>query len=110
MAALRSKRNYAAGRESAYTMFHNVGMESKKRQYTIRGVSSEVDKALRLVARERRMSLNGYLVQELERIAEAAEEPVRYHDLDFAIGSMKDGEQVDEALKEFERIDEHLWQ
>lgn len=85
-------------------------MKSKKTQYTIRGVSSEVDKALRLVARERRMSLNGYLVQELERIAEGSEEPVRYHDLDFAIGSMKDGREVDEALKDFDRIDEHLWQ
>jgi len=69
----------------------------------------EVDRALRGVAEARHLSLNAYLVQELERIAEQSAEPVRHHDLDFAIGSMTDGALVDEALKDFDKIDEELW-
>ena len=55
------------------------------------------------------MSLNSFLVAQLGRIAEEAEEPKRYHDLDFLIGSMADGDLVDEALADFEKIDEELW-
>jgi hypothetical protein len=62
-----------------------------------------------MVAREQRMSLNRYLVHELERIAEQASVPTVHHDLDFAIGSMTDGDLVDIALKDFEVIDETLW-
>jgi hypothetical protein len=84
-------------------------MGTAKKQYTIRGVNSEVDRALRQVARERRLSLNAYLVQELGRIAEEALDPGPHHDLDFAIGSMSDGQIVDAALAEFSKVDEALW-
>jgi len=80
-----------------------------KAQYTIRGIGPETDRALRVAAKEKHMSLNRYLLHELERIAEETTEPRRYHDLDFAIGSMTDGDLVDEALAEFSKIDEDLW-
>jgi hypothetical protein len=84
-------------------------MSQKGTQYTIRGVQPDVDQALRKEAQVQHMSLNAFLIQELQRIAEHASEPVRYHDLDFLIGSMPDGAEVDEVLAEFGKIDEELW-
>ncbi|MDR3690454.1 MAG: hypothetical protein P4L46_13835 [Fimbriimonas sp.] len=85
-------------------------MKQNKTQYTIRGIPSDVDQALRHVAEARRVSLNAYLVQELSNIAEQAKESGLHHDLDFAIGTMTDGQLVDEALKMFNRVDSELWQ
>jgi len=84
-------------------------MTKKGTQYTIRGVKPDIDRALRGVAESRSLSLNAYLVKELERIAEQASEDDLHHDLDFVIGSMSDHELVDKALKDFEKIDEELW-
>ena len=78
-------------------------------QYTIRGIEPEVDQLLRKAARDRHLSLNAYIVQELERIAEQPDKDGLYHDLDFAIGSMTDGAEVDEALADFAKIDEEMW-
>lgn len=83
-------------------------MPVKRAQYTIRGVLPEVDIALRGMARDRHLSFNA-LVQALERIAEQSKETTLNHDLDFVVGSMTDGKLIDEALQEFNRIDEEVW-
>lgn len=93
--------------DSAYILFYNVGMTSA--QYTIRGISAEVDTVLRKVAKEKHLSLNRFLVEQLNLIAEQATSHGPYHDLDFAIGSMTDGALVDEALESFSVIDEEMW-
>ena len=95
--------------DSAYILLYHVGMSAAKAQYTIRGISSEVDIALRKVAKERHLSLNKYLLEQLNLIAEQATPRGPYHDLDFAIGSMTDGALVDEALESFSVIDEEMW-
>ena len=84
-------------------------MSDRGTQYTIRGVKPEVDLALRMVAEARHMSLNAFLVEELGRIAVRSVEAGRHHDLDFAIGSMSDGAEVDNALRAFGQIDPELW-
>ncbi len=84
-------------------------MPDRKAQYTIRGVAPNIDHALRAAARDRHLSLNAYLVEELERIADEGVESGRHHDLDFLIGSMPDSALVDEALRAFTVIDEELW-
>ena len=52
------------------------------------------------------MSLNKYLVERLQAIAEQATNPGPNHDLDFAIGSMTDGHLVDKALSAFSVVDD----
>jgi hypothetical protein len=84
-------------------------MATERTQYTIRGVPPDVDRALRRVAKERNVSLNHLLMQELARIAERAGESPRRHDLDFAIGTMTDGQLVDKALRDFSSVDPDLW-
>jgi hypothetical protein len=84
-------------------------MATSKAQYTIRGVRPAVDQALRRLAKEKHLSLNGYLVHELERLAEEASAPLVHHDLDFLAGSMSDGAAVDRALRDFTEVDIEAW-
>lgn len=81
----------------------------KRMQYTIRSVPASVDKALRQRAEREHKSLNKLLVEVLEQAVEKEAEPVVHHDLDFLIGSWVEDPAFDEAMKEFEKIDEGLW-
>jgi hypothetical protein len=85
-------------------------MRSAKVQYTVRGVEPNLDRVLRRIAKENQMSLNRFLMQELESVANRFLEPIRHHDLDFAIGSMTDGQLIDRALADFALVDPGLWE
>ncbi|WP_437225693.1 hypothetical protein SH661x_004186 [Planctomicrobium sp. SH661] len=78
-------------------------------QYTIRSVPEHVDRALREKAELEKKSLNTILLEALEQAAHQPERPVIHHDLDFLIGSWVDDPEFDEAMKQFEKIDEEIW-
>lgn len=77
-------------------------------QYTVRGISREVDQALRSKARQRRISLNRLLVEELT----ASGGPVpsrRYRSLKELGGRWQDDPEFERILAEQRRIDRSLW-
>ena len=77
-------------------------------QYTIRGVPREVDQALRRKARQRRMSLNRLLVEELTNAVGAPRER-SYRSLKALAGRWKEDPEFDQALEEQRQIDWSLW-
>ena len=77
-------------------------------QYTVRGVPSEIDQALRRKARERRISLNQLLVEELTDAVETASAR-RYRSLKGIAGRWQDDPEFDRALEEQRQIDRSLW-
>lgn len=76
-------------------------------QYTVRGVSPEIDAALRLRARQRGISLNQLLVEELS--AAAGGHGRRYRRLRDLGGRWKDDPEFDKILAEQRVIDPDLW-
>jgi hypothetical protein len=78
------------------------------KQYTIRGIPREVDQALRRKARERRVSLNQLLVEELTHASGAAAER-RYRSLDQFAGAWKEDPEFDRILEEQRQIDRSAW-
>jgi hypothetical protein len=75
-------------------------------QYTIRGVPSEVDRELRRRAREKKVSLNQLLVEELRS---AAGTPPKYRSLEGIAGAWKEDAEFDRALDDQRQIDPDLW-
>ena len=89
----------------------NVGMgrmRQKPKQYTIRNVPAEVDRALRKQARANSKSLNETAVEALRR-AVGGDAPVRHHDLDDLIGTWVEDPEFDRILEAQRQIDEELW-
>ena len=79
------------------------------RQYTIRAVPEEVDRALRQRARREARSLNAVVVEALARGLELEAEPVRHTDLDDLIGTWQEDPDFDRAVADFERVDDDVW-
>ena len=77
-------------------------------QYTLRGIPTEVDQALRKKARERRVSLNQLLVDELI-MASGASTSRRYRSLKQVAGRWKEDPEFDKALEAQRQIDWSLW-
>ena len=89
----------------------NVGMSrmrQKPKQYTIRNVPAEVDRALRKQARANGKSLNETALEALRR-ATGVDDPVRYHDLDHLIGTWVEDPEFDQAIADQRKIDPDLW-
>ena len=74
-------------------------------QYTIRGLPTEVDAALRQRARRDAGSLNAVVIDALARGLALDAEPAKHTDLDHLIGSWRDDPAFDRAVAEFGRID-----
>lgn len=81
----------------------------KSRQYTIRAIPPTVDQALRRRAREESKSLNTIAIEALARGLDLGAKPSEHHDLDALIGTWQDDPGFDQAVAEFERIDEEAW-
>lgn len=79
-----------------------------KVQYTLRGIPPEVDQALRKKARERKVSLNQLLVDELIS-ASGASADRRYRSLKQVAGRWKEDPKFDQALEDQRKIDWNLW-
>jgi len=77
-------------------------------QYTIRGIPRPVDQALRRKARQRGISLNQLLVEELSAVGGGAA-PRRRRSLENLGGVWQDDPEFDRILKEQRRIDKALW-
>ena len=79
------------------------------RQYTIRAVPEEIDRALRQRARREARSLNAVVVEALARGLELEAEPIRHTDLDDLIGTWQEDPDFDRAVADFERVDDDAW-
>lgn len=84
-------------------------MKAKAHQYTIRNVSTRLDRALRTKAVERGVSLNSLVVQALETEAGFGANPKIYDDLDDLFGTWVQDKAVDRALTEQRRVDPKDW-
>ena len=78
-------------------------------QYTIRQVPSEVNEAVREYSAREGCSLNQAVLQVLRKGSGLVGERVAHHDLDFMANTWVADKKCNEALREFDRIDEGLW-
>ena len=76
-------------------------------QYTVRGIPREVDKVLRQRARQRGVSLNQLLVEELS--AAGGGQRRRHRSLKALGGRWQEDPEFDRILSEQRRIDADLW-
>jgi len=81
---------------------------TKHVQYTIRGVPRQVDQILRRKARQRGVSLNQLLVEELAA-AVGAEQPRRLRSLDDLGGVWQEDPEFERILAQQRRVDKALW-
>jgi hypothetical protein len=77
-------------------------------QYTVRGIPREVDRVLRRKARQRRISLNQLVVEELSAIGGGARAR-RLRSLDQLGGVWQEDPEFDRILNEQRQIDPALW-
>ncbi|MBI2346539.1 MAG: hypothetical protein HYV03_06620 [Deltaproteobacteria bacterium] len=82
---------------------------SQAKQYTVRSLSPQLDRALRQKSRETGKSLNEVVLETLEKGAGLGEQPIEYRDLDALIGTWKEDQEFDAALRAQDQIDPHLW-
>jgi hypothetical protein len=87
-----------------------AGMKKRRAvQYTIRGVSSALDRCLREKASREGRSLNDTALSLLERGLEMSADTVRSADLDDLAGSWIDDPAFDDAVEQLHRIEPELW-
>jgi len=93
---------------------YNAGMPARKTvktvQYTVRGVSPRVDRALRVMSRREGCSLNETLLRALRQFAGVSQVRETHHDLDDLAGTWIDDSELDAAFAEQRWIDVDLWQ
>ncbi len=78
-------------------------------QYTIRGVSEDLDRCARRLARKEGKSLNATLLEALRKGLGVAESDIRHSDLDDLAGSWVHDPEFDRAIQEMDSVDPELW-
>ena len=78
-------------------------------QYTIRGIPTAVDAALRQRARATGKSLNEAAIDALTESSGVAGRPLKRRDLGDIAGTWKNEKAVDDALADQDRVDADLW-
>ncbi len=78
-------------------------------QYTVRGIPSAVDEAIRRRARAEGKSLNEVALEALAEGLGLGAEPVIRRDLSDIAGSWKKDAAVEAALAAHDEVDEDLW-
>lgn len=81
----------------------------RDRQYTVRGVTSRVDEALRKRARQQDKSLNEVTLEALASAVGLAEERPLYHDLDALAGTWVSDAEFDQAIEVQDQVDPAAW-
>jgi hypothetical protein len=81
----------------------------KSTQYTVRGVTRNLDDRVREEARRYDASVNATLLDALARGLGAHDEPVESHDMDDLAGTWVEDDAFDEAVAAFQSVDEALW-
>jgi plasmid stability protein len=82
---------------------------TKCMQYTIRNVSTMIDRALRERARREGKSLNKVAAEALARGLDLEDQRVRRRDLSAIAGSWVRDREVERALDEQRKVDPDLW-
>ena len=81
---------------------------------TIRGIDENLDKMIKTMAGEARMSINQWLIQALRKVTHLDRKKVfnEYHDLDSLAGgwSKEEALQFKKNTSIFEIVDEEIWQ
>lgn len=83
-------------------------------QITVRGISHEVEKAIREESQRKSLSLNKAIVSLLKKgagLQEQKEKRCVYHDLDSLFGrwSQQEADEFARNIKDQEQIDEEVW-
>jgi len=78
-------------------------------QYTLRQIPREVDTALRRKAKREGKSLNQVALEALSRGVGVEQMPLKFHDLDFAIGTWVEDPEFDKIIQEQDQIDPEMW-
>jgi plasmid stability protein len=81
----------------------------KCKQYTLRAIPDAIDSTLRRRAKKEGKSLNAIAIEALARGLELDAKPVQHTDLDALIGSWQEDALFDQAVADFERVDEEAW-
>lgn len=84
-------------------------MKRRRTQYTLRGISQDLDNALRERAERYGRSLNDVALEALERGLGLTSEPSRHHDLDHLAGTWVEDPEFNRAIEEMDRVDGELW-
>lgn len=79
------------------------------RQYTLRGIPTPVDRALRTRAKTEGKSLNQVVLETLKRGLDLLNGSDTFADLDCLIGTWKDDPEFEAALTAQDNVDEALW-
>lgn len=90
--------------------YHAGIMKRIFRQYTIRSIPVDLDRALRARARAAGVSLNQAALDALALGVGLVREPRKHVDLDWIIGSWVEDPEFDRALAAQDEVDEALWQ
>lgn len=81
---------------------------------TIRGIDENLDKLIKTMAGEARMSINQWLIMALKKVTNLDQKKVfaEYHDLDSLAGgwSKEEALQFKKNTSIFEIVDEEIWQ
>ncbi len=83
-------------------------MRRAPKQYTLRGIPTPVDRALRTRAKTEGKSLNKVVLETLKRGLDLLNSDT-FTDLDCLIGTWNDDPEFDAALAAQDAVDEALW-
>lgn len=76
------------------------------KQYTIRSIPDAIDSALRRLAKQESKSINAVAVEALARGLQLDAAAIEHTDLDSLVGSWQEDAAFDQAVADFERIDD----
>lgn len=76
------------------------------KQYTIRSIPDAIDSALRRLAKQESKSINAVAVEALARGLQLDTATIEHTDLDSLVGSWQEDPVFDQAVADFERIDD----
>lgn len=76
------------------------------KQYTIRSIPDAIDSALRRLAKQESKSINAVAVEALARGLQLDAAAIEHTDLDSLVGSWQEDKAFEQAVADFERIDD----
>ena len=79
-------------------------------KFTLRAIPEAADLAVRKRARRESRSINAIVVEALARGLEVDTAHALHSDLDHLIGTWQEDPAFDQAVAEFERVDENAWE
>jgi hypothetical protein len=84
-------------------------MKKNIKQYTVRGITKELDQLLKTIAKKRGESLNSLILVTLMQYANLSSEKRKFTDLNFLCGKWQEDKETEKALREQRKIDKDMW-